>query len=145
LLKNPERLSKVFFIKLQLKDTEDKILSRNFYWSSENYQDYTLLDSLPKVLISDNATITNDLEKTTISVSLKNTEKQLALMIRLKVLQSESGKRVLPIFYSDNYISLVPGESRTISIEFKNKNLEGEKPKLMVEGWNIIPLEIKMN
>jgi beta-mannosidase len=100
---------------------------------------------LPKVLISDNATITNDLEKTTISVSLKNTEKQLALMIRLKVLQSESGKRVLPIFYSDNYISLVPGESRTISIEFKNKNLEGEKPKLMVEGWNIIPLEIKMN
>jgi hypothetical protein len=144
ILKKPEGLSKIFFIKLQLKDSDDKILSRNFYWGSEKYQDYTALDSLPKVVISGDATIKNDPEKTTISVSLKNTEKQIALMIRLKVLQSKSDKRVLPIFYSDNYISLVPDESRTISIEFDTKNLDGEKPKLMIEGWNIVPQEIKI-
>ena len=44
--------------------------------------------------------------------------------------------RVLPVFYSDNYISLVPGESREITIEAATKDITGQ-PTILVDGYNI--------
>jgi mannosylglycoprotein endo-beta-mannosidase len=65
-------------------------------------------------------------------------------MTRLMVTRANSGDRVLPIFYEDNYFSLFPGESRTISIQFAAADLAGEQPKLVVEGWNIAPEEVSI-
>ena len=43
-------------------------------------------------------------------------------------------ERVLPAFYSDNYISVVPGESKTVTVEFTPQ--QGVTPKIEVSGWN---------
>ncbi|MGD1025213.1 MAG: hypothetical protein ABR880_20710 [Candidatus Sulfotelmatobacter sp.] len=51
--------------------------------------------------------------------------------------QKRSGRRVLPVFYSDNYISLVPGESSTVSIEAATKDLQGDLPLVEVDGYNV--------
>ena len=48
---------------------------------------------------------------------------------------------VLPVFWEDNYISLLPGEKRTLQVEFDMKNLDGDKPLLKVDGWNINVVE----
>jgi hypothetical protein len=45
--------------------------------------------------------------------------------------------RVLPVYYSDNYISLVPGESRTITIEADLAELKDQEPQIVLDGWNI--------
>jgi beta-mannosidase len=44
---------------------------------------------------------------------------------------------VLPVFYSDNYVSLLPGERRTITIEAAAKDLGSDRPLVTVDGWNV--------
>jgi hypothetical protein len=49
----------------------------------------------------------------------------------------QADNRVLPVYYSDNYVSLVPGESRTITIEVARADLKGQSPLIAMDGWNI--------
>jgi hypothetical protein len=58
-------------------------------------------------------------------------------MTHLQLRQAHGGKRVLPVFYSDNYLSLLPGEQRQISIEAPAAALDGDAPQLAVDGWNV--------
>jgi exo-1,4-beta-D-glucosaminidase len=44
---------------------------------------------------------------------------------------------VLPIFWEDNYFSLLPGEKRKIRGYFYKEELEGKTPILKISGWNI--------
>ncbi len=57
-------------------------------------------------------------------------------------LRRKSGERVLPAFYSDNYVSLVPGESKTITIDSADSDFHGPDSKsqdalIVVDGWNV--------
>jgi hypothetical protein len=56
--------------------------------------------------------------------------------VRLKAVRQKSGDRILPALYSDNYISLMPGERRTIETELKVIDARGEEPRIVVEGFN---------
>jgi hypothetical protein len=40
--------------------------------------------------------------------------------------------------WDDNYLSLLPGESRTIAVDYAGAHLEGARPALSVavQGWN---------
>jgi len=55
----------------------------------------------------------------------------------LKVVRERSGDRILPAIYSDNYIAMMPGERRTITIEINHADTRGEKPRITVGGFNI--------
>ena len=134
-------LSPVHFIKLRLTKGGE-VLSDNFYWRAKNYQDYTPLRTMNKVGLDGALKDSVSSGKHFITAKISNPTSDVALMIRLKVLKNESGERVLPVFYSDNYFSLLPGESKTVTLEFNENDWEGEQAKLMVEGWNIIPMEI---
>jgi beta-mannosidase len=69
-------------------------------------------------------------------VTLTNQTRNIALLAHLQLRQKATGKRVLPVFYSDNYASLVPGESRIVIIEAATKNIGGEAT-LLVDGYNV--------
>lgn len=141
----PTDISPVHFISLKLTDAEGKILSDNFYWRATQYLNYTALQAMPQINLSANATKSSDKGgQTIIKVLLKNNNAGIALMCRLKVLQNKSGKRVLPAFFSDNYVSFAPGESRIVNITFDNKYLDNETPRLMIEGWNLDESEISI-
>ena len=58
-------------------------------------------------------------------------------MVRLKAVRERSGDRILPAIYSDNYIALMPGEKRTIRTEVEHADTRGERPKIVVEGFNV--------
>jgi hypothetical protein len=58
-------------------------------------------------------------------------------MIRLKVVGKESGDRVLPVFYSDNYVSLLPGEKKIIVMKLKDMDTHGENPSVEITGFNV--------
>jgi len=51
--------------------------------------------------------------------------------------REKSNDRILPVIYSDNYFSLMPGESRTIIVELSDADARGEIPKLIFEGLNV--------
>jgi hypothetical protein len=67
-------------------------------------------------------------------VEVTNTGKVPALAIRLTLRDAKTGERILPVYYEDNYISLLPGESRTIRIDTRSS---AKAVRVTADGWNI--------
>jgi hypothetical protein len=73
---------------------------------------------------------------TRFTVTLTNPTAHVALLSHLQ-LRRKSGERVLPVYYSDNYISLAPGETRTVTADAATRDLHGEPALIVVDGWNV--------
>jgi mannosylglycoprotein endo-beta-mannosidase len=131
------RISPVCFIKLELSDASGKLLSSNFYWQHVAQDQFEGLMNLPTVTLDAEASARAEGEKTIVTVTLHNNTSHISLLAHLQLHQKKSGRRVLPVFYSDNYISLLPGESSTVSIEAATKDLQGDSPLLEVDGYNV--------
>ena len=134
----PAQLSGVHFIKADLKDAAGKLVSTNLYWRAvpEHQDDLTDLNKLPAVILESQVSRTNADGKCKITVTLKNTSSSVALMAHLQLRRKKSGDRMLPVFYDANYVSLVPGEQRDVTIEADESQLNGEDALVMVDGWN---------
>ncbi|ANI89980.1 glycoside hydrolase [Arachidicoccus ginsenosidimutans] len=132
-------LPDVFFVKLELKDNDGKLLSDNFYWQANKTHpnDLTSLNQLPFATLNLTVKRTDENGKCLLKVTVHNNSKSIALMAHLQLHGQKSDKRILPVFYSGNYISLIPNESRTVTIEADLKDLHGEKPLIKVDGWNV--------
>lgn len=135
----PEDLSAVYFVRLQLRDSTEKILSRNLYWKPNPSQgeDLTPLDQLPVMHLTGTVTRHDANGRVLLDVTLTNPGETMALMAHLQLRRKSSGERVLPVFYSDNYISLAPGESRTVTIDAAETDLKGDTPLVVLDGWNL--------
>jgi hypothetical protein len=116
---NTASLTSLDFIRLELRDDADRLLSENFYWRNvKDADDYTALNSLPKAdLIASSATKCERGEYC-IDYTITNQSTTVAFGIRLRVVNARTGKRILPVFMSDNYFTLMPGESKQISVTF---------------------------
>jgi mannosylglycoprotein endo-beta-mannosidase len=145
------RISPLYFIKLYLADSNDKLLSTNFYWQHVAQDQFDGLIKLPRVVLEAEASSRTEGDNTVLTVTLHNNTNYIALLSHLQLHQKKSGRRVLPVFYSDNYISLVPGESSTVSIEAATKDLQGETPLIELDGYNVDvkpldgPVSIELN
>jgi hypothetical protein len=135
-LEFPKSLSSVHFIKLTLKEGE-KILSENFYWRGLEDANYQVLRDLPAATLDHTTTATKSGENWTLITRLHNTSAHPALMVRLKVTGKKTGERLLPVFYSDNYVFLMPGEEKTITMKLKDMDTRGEKPAVEISGFNL--------
>ena len=133
----PSGLSAVHFVKLQLFDAANNLLSDNFYWRETVQDNLQALNTLPLVTLNAQATWQLTSSNCLVSVTLSNPAPVVALMTHLQLRQASSGLRVLPVFYSDNYLSLLPGESRTVTIQAASASLNGDLPLLSVDGWNV--------
>lgn len=51
-------------------------------------------------------------------------------------LRRQSGERVLPVYYSDNYVSLLSNETKILTVEADVKDLMGGDALVVVDGWN---------
>ncbi|MFC5865141.1 sugar-binding domain-containing protein [Acidicapsa dinghuensis] len=141
------KLSPVYFVQLQLKNGGGKLVSENLYWHGmpDAPDDLTALNTMQTMALEANATRHDDGDTMKITLKLTNPGKEVALLTHVQLRHGDPGKtgvdavneRVLPVFYSDNYISLVPGESRTIEIEADTADLKGEEPYLAFDGWNV--------
>jgi beta-mannosidase len=133
----PARISSLYFVKLTLHDAEGRQISTNFYWQNVAQDDFAGLSQLPEVAPDVRGTSHPEGEKTVLNVTLHNTTETIALMTHLQLHRKGSGERVLPVFYSDNYITLVPGETRVVTVEAATKDLGGEAPLVLVDGFNV--------
>ena len=64
-----------------------------------------------------------------------------AVQVWLEVIDGDQGDEVLPAFWSDNALNLMPNERRELTVRFRAKLLGKATPHLMVEGWNATPQE----
>jgi hypothetical protein len=132
----PNGLSPVHFVKTELLDAQGKVVSDNFYWRGNGANNLTALAGLPPADIEVNIVRHDAGGKCLLDVTLTNSSNVVALMTHIQLRKQGSNERVLPVFYDDNYISLLPGESRTIKVEAASKDLAGDNPLVVVDGWN---------
>ena len=123
-------------VELVLKDGDGKAVDRNFYWRGDNEAAYRALDGMaPTPLQLSVAAPVRDGEDTLIRATLANRSRVPAIEAKL-TLQDEGGQRILPAYYQDNYISLLPGESRTIDIRYPSTT-SAHRPRMALRGWNV--------
>jgi hypothetical protein len=127
---------KVVLVSLELKNTSGEIVSRNFYWLGADNESYRRLNRLPAASISATARVIRTGENIRVRVDLKNTGTTAALANKLTLLNAGDGSRILPAYYTDNYVSLLPGESREIEIEYPAKSAMGAA-QVALRGWSL--------
>lgn len=138
--------SPVVFVKLTLADPNNQPLSQNFYWLAPHDDDYRKLDNLPAVTLQASATQSGSSAGDTdrdIAVTLTNPSQTTALATKLTLLDAPGGQRILPAFYSDNYVSLLPGERRTIQIAYP-ASAGHAPPVIALRGWNITAQTVEL-
>lgn len=133
----PETLTPVHFVALELKNAAGGLLSRNFYWQGTKDQPDALaaLNQMPKVALDVKAASRDENGRRLVTVTVTNPTAHIALMAHLQ-LRRASGERVLPVFYSDNYLTLLPGETRTVTIDAALEDFKGEPALVAFDGWN---------
>jgi hypothetical protein len=92
---------------------------------------------LPKAAIQASTTTERQGNRWLLTTTLANTSSTPALMVRLKAVRETTGDRILPAVYSDGYIALMPGEKRRITTDLYEADTRGEKPRIVVEGFNV--------
>jgi len=120
------------FLDLRLTDGNKNIVSDNIYWMADKYGQYSGLNELTssKVIVS-----AKQVAKGKIAITLSNPKQApVAFFNRVALINPATQKRVMPVFYSDNYVSVLPGEKKTVILDY---NLNIAKPKVAVRGWNL--------
>ncbi|MDE3182454.1 MAG: beta galactosidase jelly roll domain-containing protein [Bacteroidota bacterium] len=137
----------VSFVVLSLKNATGKTISQNTYWFAPDHN-FKVLKEMPAAEVKVKVIKTEKLKnETKWTLQISNTNKGLAFFINPQII--ENGKEILPSFWSDNYFSLSPNESTTVTVSIPNAKIAIGKTQLAVSGWNvekkIIPLGIANN
>jgi hypothetical protein len=119
----------VVLVKLELRDSSGAVVSENLYWLGGSSAAYRKLRRMGAATVTASARM----EKGRVVVSLKNTGTVAAIETKLTLLKAD-GTRVLPAYYSDNYVSLLPGEERVVVVEYA---AGGGATQVGVRGWNV--------
>ena len=132
----PAGLTPVHFLRLTLLQN-GTVLSTNFYMRGAEQGDLRAIRTLRKANVQ--ATTTTDQRggRWFLTTTLQNTSAWPALHVRTKAVRDTTGDRILPAIYDDNYIALMPNETRVIKTELNGADTRGEKPRIVVEGFNV--------
>lgn len=136
-LRDPMKTVGVVLIKLELRDAAGALLSDNFYWQAHSKYEYKPMNEMGAATLTASirpSAATGGESHTT--VSLTNNGKTPAITAKLTLVDAATGERILPAYYSDNYISLLPGESKIVSIAYPQAAAHGAIA-VKLRGWNI--------
>jgi exo-1,4-beta-D-glucosaminidase len=146
-------LTPVYFLKLILNDASGKLIGSNFYWLTakpetithgfvniddgfaQTFADFRPLRQLPKVTLKTTSYTTQEAEDLATRITLRNENPTLAFFVRLNLSTCGTGKEILPVLWSDNYISLLPGETREVTASYHAP--QAEPVRVDISGWNV--------
>jgi exo-1,4-beta-D-glucosaminidase len=144
----------VYFVNLELHDAVGHGLADNFYWLSikpdvldeeksewfvtpnKSFADFTALNQLPEAQVQAETSFTASTNGMDAEVTLANTGNTLAFFIEMRIVGAKSQQTLLPVFWSDNYVSLPPGAKRTYQAHIPAVP-GGEEPEPRLRGWNV--------
>jgi len=146
-------LTPVYFLKLTLADASGKLVGSNFYWLTsqpetithgvvnlddgfaQTFADFRPLSQLPKIKVKATTQTTQEHGDRVTHIRLQNENATLAFFVRLNLSSCGTGKEILPVLWSDNYISLVPGETRELTATYRAP--QPEPVRVDIAGWNV--------
>lgn len=150
------KITPVHFIKLCLYDDKGKEVASSFYWrSTDKYMGketntgpasggFESLSTMKTSVLNTKCQVKKDAKSYSIELDIKNPSKMIAFFTQLQLLDKDK-KPVRPSFYTDNFFSLLPGESKHITIETANKPSTQNSYTIVVKGWNVIPKQYPLS
>ena len=124
--------TKSFMLRLEaISALNGEQLSTNTYflWGNQPQKDLLKTPATLNVELSMNPDDEN-------TIILTNTSDTPALMIRLNLCGTD-GEQILPVEYSDNYFHLLPGERKSVSINWNERDARGTNARLKISGYNV--------
>ena len=152
-----KNVSETYFLDLRIEKAGEEI-ANNFYWlstkndildynavvpswyfhtPSKQYADFNALNSMPAAEVSAEFTRNQRGDEVEFIVELKNKTNKISFFIHPNIVDNQSRNTILPVIWSDNYISLLPGESRELKAVIKNNYLKNTEPVLNLKGYNL--------
>lgn len=153
-----KRPNKLIFLDLRLLDADCDELHHNFYWlaptpdvlnygakfddwafytPTKSYANFHDLNKMPKTSLDVDAEMSAGEHDIEMSVEITNHSEILAFFNEFIVIDPSSDTHVLPSNWSDNYISLLPGESRKVRVSFPRHAIGRVDPIIALNGWNL--------
>ncbi len=147
-----EAPSQTYFLSMKLYDGKEVEVSNNFYWLStkEDKMDYSKttwvyspqsefasfkqLENYKNVLPKSRAKFKNVDGKVEVSVTLSNPSDKISFFSEMRIIDKKTGLNVLPVLWSDNYVSLLPNETRHITATLSGKSSDME---FIIKGFNL--------
>ncbi len=130
----PTDISPVHFIALELTDSRGNVVSRNFYWrSTSRYEGKNTLTGpctggfeplafLPEAKPAVTSRRLPDKDGSLVwEVTIKNNSPRIAFFCQL-LLTDIQDRPIHGTFYSDNFFSMLPGETQVITIRTSNRD-----------------------
>ena len=148
---------RIFFIDLTLTDGSGRVVSHNFYWvpgtlttfdwerteytttPALRHADLSALTNLPAASLEATADIETTANGREVHLHLNNTSDKLAFQVRAAA-RTTSGALIAPVFWSDNWIELTPGESTTLTAQLPDN--DSSSPVIHVDGWNVASITL---
>lgn len=131
----PADLTAVYFVKLELRDAKDNLISENVYWeSSKTPTNLSDLGKLENGKTDMNYKVSETESEYVFTVKIKNPTKKLSFMNRLAVINKANDEEVLPTFWNNNFITLFPGEARTIEARVTKNELKKNDLEVIVDN-----------
>jgi exo-1,4-beta-D-glucosaminidase len=156
----PPSAEGTYFVDLRLFHADGRLASRNFYWlaatmdvldpantnwmhtPTKSYADLTALRRLPPATISVTADrlerFVGDGAADRVRIELRNTSDHLVFFVQLRLVDP-AGDDVLPVLWSDNYVSLLPGEAMVVRAQLigGGASIKGVPLAVEARGLNI--------
>jgi len=129
----------VVLVVLTLSDASGVAISDNVYWQGRDEASNRLLNRLEPQKIRMTAHSRIDAKEVSIHVELEDIGASPALAAKLTLVDGE-GDRILPAYYSDNYLSLLPGEPRQVEIRYPLAL--AKSARINLRGWNVRPTSV---
>jgi mannosylglycoprotein endo-beta-mannosidase len=130
------------FLSLQIQDVNKNVLSDNLYWMADKKGMYSGLNKMESAGLQATA---KSISKNKIEVTLSNAgQNPVAFFNRISLIDGATKKRVLPVFYDENYVSITPGAQKKVIVEYDPALLKG-KGLINISGWNVKELNVEVN
>jgi hypothetical protein len=136
----PALANGVVLVALDVKSATGEILSHNTYWQGRDETSYRALGTMPQVKLVARATSHTDGSDCITTVDVTNSGTTAALETKLTLFGS-NGAQVLPALFTDNYVSLLPGETRRIEVRYPASAAKGAVT-VKLRGWNVVPASV---
>jgi exo-1,4-beta-D-glucosaminidase len=129
------------FVRLRLVDPVVGMVDENFYWLAPD-DDFRALNELAPVELTASAHRMQWGGRVWITLTLTNPSDHLAFFVNPVLTRGPGGAEILPTFWSDNYFSMPPGETKTVVAYVDPIRLEDEAAMVRIEGWNVTRTEV---
>ena len=137
----PALTNGVALVSLDVTSATGEILSRNFYWQGRDEASYRALAGMAQAKVDAKATSRTDGADRVTVIDLVNQGATAAIETKLTLFGS-NGAQVLPALFTDNYVSLLPGENRRIEVRYPASAAKGVVT-VRLRGWNVAPTAVK--